>query len=298
MNDIPAPGSVSFPALGTTATLLVADPRRLETATAVLNDELAAIDAACSRFRPDSELSRVNHAGGARLTVSALFAEALETALHGAEISGGAVDPTVGAAVMALGYDRTFTALPPATTGPVRPLPAPARGHGVEWDGASRSIRLPPGCLLDFGATAKALAADRAARHASAAANCGVLVNLGGDLSMWGEPSPGGWRVAILDDHAAPVPDTAPTVRITGGGLATSGITARTWRRAGRQVHHIVDPVTGDNPALFWRTVTVAAATCVDANIAATEALVRGERALGRLIRGGSRPGSSGSTAP
>ena len=223
MNDIPAPGSVSFPALGTTATLLVADPRRLETATAVLNDELAAIDAACSRFRPDSELSRVNHAGGARLTVSALFAEALETALHGAEISGGAVDPTVGAAVMALGYDRTFTALPPATTGPVRPLPAPARGHGVEWDGASRSIRLPPGCLLDFGATAKALAADRAARHASAAANCGVLVNLGGDLSIWGEPSPGGWRVAILDDHAAPVPDTAPTVRITGGGTGHLG---------------------------------------------------------------------------
>ncbi|MDT0468478.1 FAD:protein FMN transferase [Streptomyces gibsoniae] len=281
------PASVSFPALGTTASLLVADPDAMNAARHVLDGELAAIDAACSRFRPDSELSRVNAAGGAVFHVTALFAQALEVALHAAEVTDGVVDPTVGTAVTALGYDVTFTALRPQDVHPVR-LAGPAAGwRAVEWDRAARQLRLPPGVALDLGATAKALAADRAARCAARETGCGVLVNLGGDISVAGQAPPGGWRIAIADDHAAPDTADRPTVSITEGGLATSGTTVRTWRRGGRRLHHIIDPATGDVPAPLWRTVTVAAASCVAANTAGTEAVVLGARALGRLRRAG-----------
>lgn len=281
------PASVSFPALGTTASLLVTDAGALGAARQVLDAELAAVDAACSRFRPDSELSRANAAAGAAFHVSALFAEALDVALHAAEETDGVVDPTVGAAVVALGYDVTFAALRPQDLGPVR-LAGPSAGwRAVEWERTARRLRLPPGTALDLGATAKALAADRAAHRAAEVTGCGVLVNLGGDLSAAGQPPPGGWRIAIADDHAAPDTAAGPTVSITEGGLATSGTTVRTWRRGGRRLHHIVDPATGDIPAPVWRTVSVAAISCVAANTAATEAVVVGERALGRLRRAG-----------
>ncbi|MCD9875705.1 FAD:protein FMN transferase [Streptomyces guryensis] len=281
------PASVSFPALGTTASLLVTDAGALGAARKVLDAELAAVDEACSRFRPDSELSRANAAAGAAFRVSALFAEALDVALHAAEETDGVVDPTVGTAVAALGYDVTFAALRPQDLGPVR-LAGPSAGwRTVEWERAARRLRLPPGTALDLGATAKALAADRAAHRAAEVTGCGVLVNLGGDLSAAGQAPPGGWRIAIADDHAAPDTANRPTVSITGGGLATSGTTVRTWRRGGRRLHHIVDPATGDIPAPVWRTVSVAAVSCVAANTAATEAVVLGERALGRLRRAG-----------
>ncbi|MFJ9539706.1 FAD:protein FMN transferase [Streptomyces sp. NPDC101225] len=281
------PASVSFRALGTTASLLVTDPGALEAARHVLDAELAAIDVACSRFRPDSELSRANAAPGAVHEVGALFAEALDVALRAAETTEGVVDPTVGSAVRALGYDVTFAALRPQDATPVR-VAGPAAGwRAVEWDRAARRLRLPPGIALDLGATAKALAADRASRRAAEATGCGVLVNLGGDLSVAGEAPPGGWRIALADDHAAPDTEGRPTVSVTGGGLATSGTAVRTWRRGGRRLHHIVDPFTGDIPAPVWRTVSVAAADCVAANTASTEAVVLGERAPARLRAAG-----------
>ncbi|MFE7169433.1 FAD:protein FMN transferase [Streptomyces sp. NPDC057616] len=281
------PASVSFPALGTTASLLVTDPGALDAARQVLDAELAAIDLACSRFRPDSELSRANAASGAVRRVGELFAEALDVALQAAEVTEGVVDPTVGSAVRALGYDVTFTALRPQDVRPVR-VAGPAAGwRAVEWDRAARRLRLPAGIVLDLGATAKALAADRAARRAAEATGCGVLVNLGGDLSVAGDAPPGGWRIALADDHAAPGSEGRPTVSVTGGGLATSGTAVRTWRRGGRQLHHIVDPFTGDIPTPVWRTVSVAAASCVAANTASTEAVVLGERAPARLRAAG-----------
>jgi thiamine biosynthesis lipoprotein len=282
------PATAVFSALGTTAVLLTADPARADDALLILRAELAAIDAACSRFRPDSELSRANAtAGTGPVPVGALLAEAVEAALRAAELTDGAVDPTVGPAVVALGYDRTFAqvaARRPEDTGPATgPAtgPRPAAGwRTVRWDPALRLLRLPAGTTLDLGATAKALAADRAARRAAAAVGCGVLVNLGGDLSAAGEPPDGGWRVAITDDHAAPDAGPGrPVVSIRDGGLATSGTTVRTWRRGGRTVHHIVDPATGDVPPPVWRTVSAAAGSCVDANTATTAALVLGERA-------------------
>ncbi|HEX4703511.1 MAG TPA: FAD:protein FMN transferase, partial [Pseudonocardiaceae bacterium] len=142
---------------------------------------------------------------------------------------------------------------------------------------------LPRTVRLDLGATAKALAADRAARRIAAVVDCGVLVNLGGDLSTAGLAPDGGWRIGIGDDHRMADVDPEATVTIRSGGLATSSTTCRTWRRAGRAVHHIVDPRTGDLPDTAWRTASVAAANCVDANIASTAAIVLGWSAPGWL---------------
>lgn len=112
---------------------------------------------------------------------------------------------------------------------------------------------------------------------------CGVLVSLGGDLATAGPAPEGGWRIALADDHARPAPEGGPAVAVTSGALATSGIQVRTWRRGGRVLHHIVDPLTGEPAIPVWRTVTVAAATCVDANAFSTAAIVLGDRALDRL---------------
>ncbi|MFF7443041.1 FAD:protein FMN transferase [Streptomyces sp. NPDC008122] len=269
-----------FPSLGTTAVLLVTDPGALPAAEAVLRAELAAVDRACSRFRPDSELSRLNLNAGRTTTVSAYFAEALEAALRAARLTDGTVDPTAGSAVIALGYDRTFASLSPEDARPV-PVTRPAPGwRHIAFDPRTRRLRLPPGTRLDLGATAKALAADRAVLQAAATTGCGVLVSLGGDLATAGAAPEGGWRIALADDHARPASEGGAAVAVTGGALATSGIQVRTWRRGGRVVHHVVDPATGEPAAPVWRTVTVAAGTCVDANAVSTAAIVRGERAL------------------
>ncbi|MHC3470982.1 FAD:protein FMN transferase [Streptomyces sp. 7R007] len=277
------PSQVVFPALGTTAALLVTDASALPAAEAALRAELATVDRACSRFRLDSELTRVNVSAGATTTVSAYFAEALQAALRAARLTDGAVDPTVGSAVIALGYDRTFASLSSAGARPV-PVARPAPGwRQIAFDPRTRRLRLPPDTRLDLGATAKAMASDRAARQAAAVTGCGVLVSLGGDLATAGPAPEGGWRIAVADDHARPVPQGGAAVAVTAGALATSGIRVRTWRRGGRVLHHIVDPATGECAAPVWRTVTVAAATCVDANAISTAVIVLGERALNWL---------------
>ncbi|WP_406731440.1 FAD:protein FMN transferase [Streptomyces sp. NBC_01794] len=281
----PAPAQVVFPALGTMAALLVTAPSALPAAAAALRAELATVDLTCSRFRPDSELARVNLGAGTPTTVSEHFAEALQAALRAARLTDGAVDPTVGSAVIALGYDRTFASLHPDDARPL-PVARPAPGwQRIAFDPRTRRLRLPPHTRLDLGATAKALTADRAARRAAAATGCGILVSLGGDLATAGPAPEGGWRIALADDHARPVTVQGPAVAVTVGALATSGVRVRTWRRGGRTVHHIVDPATGEPAAPVWRTVTVAAATCVDANTASTAAIVLGDRAVDWLRR-------------
>jgi FAD:protein FMN transferase len=276
--DPSALGVTSFPALGTTATLLVTgdDPAMLALARLVLEDELAVMDAACSRFRPDSELIAANRAAGRPVQVSELLAEAITVALRAARLTDGAVDPTVGGQLCALGYDRTFAELAP----PARlPAAVPAPGwRVVAFDPDTRTLCTSAGTSLDLGATAKALAADRAAVRCSRATGRGVLVNLGGDIRMTGPPPAGGWRVGIDDDHRGPGTPQA-TVTLVGGALATSGTAVRSWRCGTRSVHHIVDPRTGGNPPPVWRTISVTAATCVDANTAATAAIVFGAAA-------------------
>jgi FAD:protein FMN transferase len=277
---MPAPGAAghTFPAFGTFATLLTTDPAALEPARVLLAAELRAVDAACSRFRRDSELWRVNNAQGRSVQISPLLADALTVALTAARLTDGDVDPTCGGSLAALGYDRDFAQARENTTALRQPA-APAPGwRSVALDPVLREVRMPAGAMLDLGATAKALAADRAAVAIAAALGCGVLVNLGGDIRVAGPPPAGGWRVGIDDDHRRPGAPRA-TVTLADGALATSGIAVRAWRRGRRAVHHIVDPRTGDNPPPAWRTVSVTAATCVDANTAATAAIVLGAAA-------------------
>ena len=154
-------------------------------------------------------------------------------------------------------------------------MPAPGWWR-VRWNPADREVLVPIGVELDLGATAKALAADRIAVRAAAAAGCGVLVSLGGDVRVAGAAPPGGWRIAVGDDHVEALVEPDSTVTVVSGAIATSGTAVRMWRRGGRTVHHIVDPRTGDVADPCWRTASVAAATCVDANTASTAAIVMG----------------------
>jgi len=275
-------GRAEFPALGGLAVVLTADPDRLEPALEAVRAEVGAIDAACSRFRPDSELSRVNAAAGTPVEVGELFAQALDTALRAARLTGGDVDPTCGASLVAAGYDRDFEDLKARgvtvtiTGADLAPVPG---WHTVEWDPGRRLVRIPEGARLDFGATAKALAADRAAALAQVAARCGVLVSLSGDISVCGEAPAGGWQVRVTDDHRAAPDALGQTVTVYEGGLATSSTTVRRWTDGATELHHILHPGTGRPVNSCWRTASVAAATCVDANIASTAAIVRGPEA-------------------
>jgi thiamine biosynthesis lipoprotein len=162
----------------------------------------------------------------------------------------------------------------------VRPAFEPAgRWQEVEVDDDLATVRAPAGVELDLGATAKALAADRAARAAAHATGAGVLVSIGGDVAVAGRPPAGGWPVGIADDHAAAGADVAACVAVAAGGLASSGTRVRRWTTAAGGMHHILDPRTGRPAAGPWATVSVAAGSCVDANAASTAAVVLGEAA-------------------
>ena len=280
-------GGAAWEALGTSAVLRVSDPQALPPARAAVERELAAIAEACSRFRPDSELSRLNACAGRSVRVSPLLMEALELALRGAELTSGDVDPTVGRALELAGYDRDWRALEPATDQPEAPLAITVRvrsgWRAVVLDRAHMSVRVPAGVKLDLGASAKAWAADRAAAAAHEATGCGVLVSLGGDIATAGAAPAEGWAVRVTDDHRSHHSAPGQTVSISSGGLATSSTTVRRWSHDGHTMHHIIDPDTGAPVHSAWRTVSVAAATCADANIAATAALVRSRAAAAWL---------------
>jgi FAD:protein FMN transferase len=329
-----APAQDTFRVFGTTATLLITEASALPAARRLADAEFAAVDLACSRFRPDSELSALNAAGGATVRISELFAELLGEALRAARLTDGAVDPTCGRALAELGYDREFgllepapavapgTAGPgqaspgpagpgpassgpaspgPASPGPASPRPAspgpassgpasqvpPARAvpgwRSVQLDTGPLRATLDRGAQLDLGATAKARAADRCAAAIAGQLGCGVLVSLGGDIAVAGPVPAGGWRIRVTDDHAAGPDAAGQTVSIRSGGLATSSTTVRAWARDGRRMHHIVDPATGEPARSCWRTVSVAAGSCTDANAASTAAIVRGAAAIGWL---------------
>jgi thiamine biosynthesis lipoprotein ApbE len=284
-------------ALGSGVVLQVTDPLWLPRASAILTRELEELDRACSRFRSDSDLSRVNAlAGGPPVQVAPLLIEALQVALRAGELTDGDVDPTVGAALVLAGYDRDWSLLEQANEQGGLPQFGAARSAAgpptlaarqlsgyrtVELDPQLSTVRVPRGIMLDLGATAKAWAADRAARAAQAAAGCGVLVSLGGDIATAGSAPAGGWRIHVTDDHRDGADAPGQTITIASGGLATSSTAVRRWRCAAAAMHqhHIIDPAAGTPVQGPWRTVSVAAADCTDANIASTAALVRGERA-------------------
>ena len=268
-----------FQAFGSTAVIGVADLRRMTTAREAVTEVVEAFDLACSRFRDDSELSMVNAADGASVRISPLLMETVKAALRAARLTDGDVDPTVGEALMALGYDRDIALV--GAGGPPRIQIVPVPGwRTIKLDTDARTIRLARGVRLDLGAAAKALAADRAAAAASAAAGCGVLVSFGGDIALSGPAPDGGWRVRVTDDHRADAGAPGQWITLQSGGLATSSTTVRKWATDDGFAHHLVDPATGRPAGGVWRTVSVAAGSCLDANIASTASIIRGARAV------------------
>jgi len=270
-------------ALGGSLRVIVTRPQSLVAAKAAVDEVVAAIDRAASRFRPDSEISLVNGRPDQVTIVSPLLAQAIAAAMRGAELTAGAVDPTVGAAVRLAGYDGDFASIEQQGLPPRLVAQRIPGWKAIRFSPATRSILIPHGVELDLGATAKALASDLAAAAACQAAGGGVLVSLGGDIAVAGEAPSGGWLVQASEDSASPVTEAGETISITNGGVATSGTTVRRWMRGSAELHHIVDPSTGMPVDSCWRTATVVAATCVDANIASTAAIVMGDKAAAWL---------------
>ncbi|MGI8331458.1 FAD:protein FMN transferase [Actinomadura scrupuli] len=247
-------GKESFPLWERTATLVVTEPGRLETARRAVERVITDIDRACSPRRVDSDLALVAAAAGRPARAGATFHAVLWTALHAAEITEGRVDPISG-------------------------------GDGADWrsvrvDEPAGTVTLPPGAALDFGAIAQAFAADRAAELAAGESRCGVLFALGGDVAVAGPVPPAGWPVRVGDNHHCErhgrLSGQDVTLRMAGG-LATSRLEVRTRTLPGGQiVTHILDPRSSRAVHGPWRTISVAAGSCVEAGTVSSAAMKRG----------------------
>jgi thiamine biosynthesis lipoprotein len=255
----------------TTVRLVVADAAVLDRATAMLRGFLADVEAAASRFRRDSEVSRMARSASERHDVTPLLAEMLRAALGAATVTDGSVDPTIGTVLA-----RLEASAPALRASTVRR----ATWRDVHLDG--RVLRLPPGTLLDLGATGKAFAADRSAEQIAGALNCGVLVSLGGDLRVAGPDPDEPWTVLVRDRMGEP----ASLVDLgEARAIATSSSLHRTI--GVERAHHVIDPLTVRPVEPVWRTVSVAAEKCTEANTWSTAAMVRGAAAPALLAATG-----------
>lgn len=274
--------SASFEAIGVVNQVTVEVEAALPRAVEIARAEVEALDRACSRFRDDSELAAVNRAAGSDVRVGPLLLEAVEVALRASAATDGLVDPTVGRALGALGYDRDFDLVSGSERATFRLVPA-AGWRRVRVDRPRGTVRIPAGAELDLGALAKAFAADRIASRIRRETGAAALVSLGGDVAVAGALE-GGWPIRVTDDHRR-LDGPGQTVAIVDGGVATSSTTVRRWRAGSRELHHIVDPASGRPAPERWRTVSVAAGTCAAANAAATAAIVKGDDAPAWLER-------------
>jgi thiamine biosynthesis lipoprotein len=239
------------------------------------------LEARWSRFRPDSELCRLNRAAGRAVEVSHETAAVVAAAVTAWHATGGRFDPTVIDALECAGYDRPFaTGLDGAS--PVRDAPECVPGcASITFDAAAGTVTVPLGTRLDLGGIAKGFAADLVAGELVARGASGALVSLGGDLRALGTPpTPAGWIVGI---------DAVPgaSVVVQDGGLATSATTRRRWMRAGALQHHVIDPTTCAPAAFPAAIVTVFAPAAARAEVLATVALLAGHEALAVLVAHG-----------
>jgi len=279
------PNTSEWRVWSTTASVAVTDTGSLRVARELVQSVVAEVDAACSRFRPDSELARITGRTSAGVEVSPLLAALVRTALEAAALTAGDVDPAVGHRLIELGYDRDIEELRDARGVPVglRRLPSP-RFSWRDVHLCGTTLAAPDEVVLDLGATAKAFAADRAAGRVASSLGCGVLVSLGGDIATAGAREDGPWQVLVEDVPGDPRQQVSLT---PGWAIATSSTQKRRWLRDGRSVHHILDPRSGLPAAEMWRSATVAAPTCVAANTLSTAAIVRGPAAGSWLAQQG-----------
>ena len=213
------------------------------------------LDRTFSRFRSDSELNRVNAATAEFVAASPMFVRVLALALDAARRTDGLVDPTLGAAIEAAGYDRDFAELAYYERPPSAAVPGSWRHVRV----AGPLVFRYPGTKLDLNCVVKGLAVDAAVQQLAGDG----FVAAGGDVAVRGAAGvglPGGGSLTLRD-----------------GGLATSGTTYRRWLRGGDTQHHLIDPRTGRPSTSPWSEVTVAAGSCLEADVAAKAALLLGD---------------------
>ncbi|HVB13370.1 MAG TPA: FAD:protein FMN transferase [Candidatus Dormibacteraeota bacterium] len=271
-------------ALGSTVDLVVHPAAGLEAAQAVVDSVLDQLDLTASRFRWNSELSRLNRGTGTPHRVSSLLAELITVALEAARATGGLADPTVGGPLMAAGYSEDFAQMAKSQpAGNTDAIPPEWGWRRVRVQG--QTVELPAGMVLDLGATAKAWGADFAAAEIATRVGGAVLVSFGGDLATAGRQPRGGWMVRVADDHHAGTLGPGQNIRLASAALATSSTTQRRWTRGGQPMHHIIDPRTGQPVDGPWRTISVAGTSCVAANTASTAAIVAGPKAPDWLSR-------------
>jgi thiamine biosynthesis lipoprotein len=248
----------TFRAMGTSCAVAVTagtgDARRARRAIAAARSEVAACERELSRFDPESDLSRLNGAGGEWAKVGTRLRTALRAALNVRAATGGLYDPTVLPALIAAGYDRTFDELRERE---------PQVAHGwhaggeVEIDVATGRVRLEPGVAVDLGGIGKGWSAGRAVEAMSEAwpALGGALADLGGDIALAGtSPEGGPWRIAVADPRGENT--SLGTLHLPGGSVATSGRDRRRFG-PGRGLHHLIDPQTGTCAAAEPLTVTL-----------------------------------------
>jgi thiamine biosynthesis lipoprotein len=247
----------TFRAMGTEIELLV-EADGAAGALEAAEHEFHRLEALLSRFREDSELSRLNRDGA--LAAGPDLCRVVELALAARERTSGRFDPTVHNALVAAGYDRTIEDLVRDSHGRCQ---APDVSGGDARVEGSR-IELDVGVRLDLGGIGKGYAAERAAEILATAGPC--LVNAGGDIAVRG----GHWPVGV-ETAAEPL-----TLELSGGGLATSGRDRRRWRRNGRELHHLIDPRTGEPAETDLLRVTAIAADAIEAEIAAKSLFLAG----------------------
>ena len=256
----PALAETGCAAMGSRVHILAVDapPNALPDARAAVG----ALERRWSRFRADSEISRINAATGQPVTVSTTTATLIALAVRGWVATGGADDPTVLDAVACSGSARSFELVAASGAGPTATArPAPGCG-GIAVDVDTGLVRLPAGVHFDPGGIGKGLAADLVATKLVADGARGALVNIGGDVRVAGAAPPGGWRI---DVDLPAVADTGLVLQ--SGGVATSGTRRRRWVRDGQDAHHLIDPRTGAPAASPFVAATVVAGTAWHAEV-------------------------------
>lgn len=265
----------------TNARVVVTDPASIDEAETVVRSVIAEVDAACSRFRPDSELHLIESRLPDGVEITPVLAHLVAGALEAAAWTDGDVDPTLGRELVALGYDRDISLLaePSGDYPAVELTIAERRSRWKEIRLDDDILVVPAGVVLDLGATAKAIAADRAAQRVADLLDTGVLVSLGGDIATSGDVADG-WQVLVQDLPADPAQQVTLAAE---SAVATSSTQKRRWSSHGVTRHHILDPRLGVPAPAVWRSATVAAPTCLRANAMSTAAIVRGLRAASWL---------------
>lgn len=271
-----------FDALGTYVVVATQQHLDLADAVRIARDVLTDVDETCSRFRDDSDLSRVNRSPGAWVRVDPLLVAAVATACEAARWTDGIVHPLLGRQLVTLGYDRDLGLLTPpgpddvdtldrtvTALVPREPGPDSWRQIGLRED----AVRIPAGTALDLGSTGKAWAADLIATAWAERLSSGAAVSVGGDVAVTGDDP---WPVDLSANVDAP---PIAQVWLHGGGLATSSTRVRRWTHRGRVRHHVLDPRTGQPATEVWSTVTATGPSCVAANAASTASVVLGAQA-------------------